>query len=51
MNCDGAVNLLDIQPFVDAILDGEFAPKADINQDDVVDLLDIGPFVNLLIGG
>ena len=51
VNCDGAVNLLDVGPFVDLISDGEFLAKADINGDGTVNLLDVGPFVALLSGG
>ena len=50
INCDGAVDLLDVGPFVDLLGNGEFMDKADINQDGVVDLLDVGPFVALLSG-
>ena len=50
VNCDGVIDLLDVQPFVDAIMNGEFINKADINQDNVVDLLDVAPFVDLLTG-
>ena len=48
VNCDGTVDLLDIGPFVDAILSGDNTPKADINNDNVVNLLDIGSLVDLL---
>ena len=51
INCDGEVNLLDVGPFVDALISGRFEPKADINQDGTVDLLDVGPFVDLLTNG
>ena len=44
LNCDGIVDLLDIQPFVQAIAAGEFDAAADINQDGIVNLLDIEPF-------
>ena len=50
VNGDGEVNLLDVTPFVDAVVDGDFIPAADINQDGAVDLLDVQPFVALLIG-
>lgn len=50
MNCDGVVDLLDVEPFVTIGLGGDFFPKADINQDGVVNLLDIAPFVALLSG-
>ena len=33
VNCDGAVNLVDVAPFVEAISIGEFSTKADINLD------------------
>ena len=50
VNGDGAVDLLDVAPFVDAITTGTFVPAADVNQDGSVDLLDVGPFVDLLVG-
>ena len=50
VNCDGTVNLLDVAPFVDAIMNGVFDPKADINEDGMVNLLDVNPFVALLTG-
>ena len=50
VNCDGVVDLLDVQPFVALITGGGFSVKADINMDGVVDLLDVAPFVDLLTG-
>lgn len=50
VNLDGAVDLLDVAPFVDLLANGGFLPEADINQDGVVDLLDVAPFVDLLAG-
>ena len=50
INCDGAVDLLDVSPFVDALSSGEFVAKADINQDGAVNLLDVSPFIELLSG-
>ena len=50
VNCDGAINLLDVTPFVAAISNQVFVDKADINQDGAVNLLDIGPFIDLLTG-
>lgn len=47
----GTVDLLDVGPFVDAILDGTFLCEADANLDGVVDLLDVGAFVDLILGG
>ena len=49
-NGDGVVDLLDIQPFVDFIMSGEFKIEADVNQDGVVDLLDIQPLIDILLG-
>ena len=43
VNNDGAVNLLDVQPFIDALSNGDFICEADINEDGVVNLLDVGP--------
>ena len=51
INCDGAVDLLDVQPFVDLLSGGVFSGKADINGDGKLNLLDVGPFVELLNGG
>lgn len=48
VNCDGAVDLLDVQPFVDLLTTGGFLDKADMNQDGAVDLLDVDPFVDAL---
>ena len=47
INQDGAVNLLDVAPFIDLIIAGEFQSEADVNGDGVVDLLDVAPFVDL----
>ena len=51
INCDGAVTLLDVGPFVDLITSGEFLSKADFNGDGVITLLDIQGFVDALSGG
>ena len=51
VNQDGAVNLLDISPFVDRLASGTFQLEADINQDGGVNLLDVAGFVDLLAGG
>lgn len=48
VNQDGAVNLLDVQPFVEVLVLGNFQDEADINQDESVDLLDVPLFVELL---
>ena len=50
VNCDGSVDLLDVQPFIDLLSSGEYSVKADINLDGVVDLLDVAPFVEILAG-
>ena len=49
VNCDGVIDLLDVAPFVELVLAGEFSDKADINDDGTVDLLDVAPFVDLLL--
>jgi hypothetical protein len=58
VNCDGAVNLGDINPFVEALSDpdgyqqsypGCWPGNADINSDGSVDFGDINPFVDLLM--
>ena len=48
VNRDGVVNLLDVAPFVDAIVEGAYVAEADMNGDGAVNLLDVEPFVSLL---
>ena len=48
VNCDGAVDLLDIQPLVDLLASGSYSVKADFNQDGEVTLLDVNLFVEAL---
>lgn len=50
VNGDGTVTLLDVGPFVDRIVNGDFSCAADCNLDGVVNLLDVGPFVSKLTG-
>ena len=49
VNQDGAVDLLDVEPFVELLSSEKFLLEADINKDGIVDLLDVGPFVDLLL--
>ena len=51
VNRDGAVDLLDVAPFVELLSSGTFTIEADINQDGSVNLLDVAPFTELLSGG
>ena len=51
VNGDGAVNLLDVQPFVDTTTAGVFVAAADLNCDGSVDLLDLPLFVEAISGG
>ncbi len=59
LNCDGAVNAFDIDPFVLALTDPQLydltypdcdAALADVSQDGAVDAFDIDPFIELLTG-
>ena len=59
-NCDGAVNVFDIDPFVLALVDevgyeAQFVDcsimSADVNLDGEVNVFDIDPFVQVLVGG
>jgi hypothetical protein len=50
VNKDGAVDLLDVSPFVELLSDGGFQCEADINGDGQLDLLDVEPFVDLIAG-
>lgn len=51
ITCLGAVNLLDVSPFVQAIGNGRYSVNADTNKDGSVNLLDVTPFIQLLTGG
>ena len=51
VNCDGAIDLLDVAPFIDAVSNNVLDPKADINGDGSDNLLDVAPFVALVAGG
>ena len=50
VNCDGSVDLLDVQPFIDAITNDFPDFKADINGDGSDDLLDVAGFIALISG-
>jgi hypothetical protein len=59
LNCDGAIDAFDIQPFLVALFDpdgyGSEYPScdrmlADINDDGFVTAFDIEPFLDLLFG-
>ena len=50
INCDGAVNLLDVQPFVELLSSGEFNAKGDFDGDGVNTLLDVSGFIAALGG-
>ena len=48
VNTDGAVNFLDLSPFIGLLTNGGFQFEADINQSGSVDFLDIAPFIQIL---
>jgi hypothetical protein len=50
VNGDGAVTLLDVSPFVNALISGVYLIQADLNCDGAVNLLDVSLFVDLLSG-
>ena len=49
INCDGTIDLLDVQPFVDLLSNGGFSEKADLNGDGAVTLEDVDPFIEALL--
>jgi hypothetical protein len=51
VNLDGEVNGLDVDPFVDILLNGPYQPEADMNEDEVVNGLDVEPFVTAIVDG
>ena len=48
VNLDGAVNLSDVNPFVDVLATGEYQAEADVNCDGEVNLSDVNVLVDLL---
>jgi hypothetical protein len=51
VNGDGVVNGLDVDPFVDVLLNGPYQTEADMNEDGDVNGLDVDPFVAAVVGG
>jgi hypothetical protein len=51
VNLDGDVNGLDVDPFVDVLLNGPYMLEADMNEDMEVNGLDVDPFVAAVVGG
>jgi hypothetical protein len=51
VNGDGDVNGLDVDPFVDVLLNGPYQVEADMNEDSEVNGLDVDPFVAAVVGG
>ena len=45
------MNGLDVDPFVDVLLNGLYQSEADMNEDQVVNGLDVDPFVAAVVGG
>lgn len=48
---NGAVNLLDVGPFIDLLGGGDFVCQGDLNNDGTINLLDVVPFIDILNGG
>jgi hypothetical protein len=51
INFDYEVNGLDVDPFIDLLLNGQYAYTADMNEDGEVNGLDVDPFVATVVGG
>ena len=51
INDDGTVNGLDVDPFVDVLLNGSYQIEADMNGDLAINGLDVDPFVTAVVGG
>lgn len=48
VNGDGVVDMGDVNPLIQVIINGPYQEEADVNQDGAVDLRDVTPFVALL---
>jgi sulfatase modifying factor 1 len=51
MNGDGAVDGLDVDPFVGLVTGGTYQAEGDMNEDRAVNGLDVDPFVAAVVGG
>ena len=51
VNADGQVNGLDVDPFVDLLLQNQYELLADMNADGKLNGLDVDPFVAAVVGG
>ena len=51
VNLDGAVDFLDISPFIALLSSGGLQAEADIDQSGAVDFIDISPLIAILSGG
>jgi hypothetical protein len=51
VNHDDVVDGLDVDPFIDVLLNSQFAATADMNGDGAVNGLDVAPFVAAVVGG
>jgi hypothetical protein len=51
VNLDGVVNGLDVDPFVDRLLNGPYQIEPDMNGDGFINGLDVDPFVEAVAGG
>ena len=49
VNGDGHVNGLDVNPFVAAVISGNYSHNADVNGDSFVNGLDVAPFIATVI--
>ena len=51
MNRDAVIDGLDVDPFVDVLLQGPFDVAGDMNRDGTINGLDVDPFVAAVVGG
>ncbi len=51
-NCDGSVDLADIEPFIELLFGGKACDfcTGDTNDDGSIDLTDVGLFIECLLG-
>ena len=49
MNCDGEVNIADINMIVDAIISGQTDDIYDVNYDGEINIADINEIVNMIL--
>lgn len=50
VNCDGSINISDVQQAVNLLLNNNYNSQADLNNDNVINIQDIQKIINIVLG-